>query len=76
MPLASEVELGEIVVRHADERPELLLKTNNGEFAVIPSSGAVASAISSAATVLEGAIQAVESKVQEANSGVSILENM
>jgi hypothetical protein len=74
MPLASEVELGEIVVRHADERPELLLKTNNGEFAVIPSSGAVASAISSAATVLEGAIQAVESKVQEANSGVSILE--
>ena len=66
MPLASDVELGEIIVRHADERPELLLKTNNGEFAVVPASGAVASAISGAITVLEGNVNSTIADVNEA----------
>ena len=68
MPLASEVQLGEIVVRHADERPELLVKTNNGDFAVIPASGAVASAINSAVSEAEGNFNTSISEMQESLS--------
>ena len=68
MPLASEVSLGEIVVRHADEKPELLLKKNNGDFAVIPDSVAVASAITNAVNVSESNFNSAISDVKKAFS--------
>ena len=68
MPLASEVALGEIVVRHADEKPELLIKKNNGDFAVIPDFVAVESAITNAVTVSEGNTNAAIANVKEAMS--------
>ena len=68
MPLASEVAFGEIVVRHADEKPELLIKKNNGDFAVIPDFVAVESAITNAVTVSEGNINAEIANVKEAMS--------
>ena len=68
MPLASDVAFGEIVVRHADEKPELLIKKNGGDFAVIPDSVAVASAITNAVTVSEGNINAAIANVKEAMS--------
>ena len=69
MPLAKDVHLGEIVVRHADEKPELLIKQTNGEFAVIPASGAVASAIASAIQVSESSIDGKISQVEGSLSG-------
>jgi hypothetical protein len=68
MPLASEVSLGEIVVRHADEKPELLLKKNNGDFAVIVDKVAVDSAITAAIAVSEGNTNDAIAKVKEAFS--------
>ena len=68
MPLASEVSLGEIVVRHADEKPELLLKKNNGDFAVIVDKVAVDSAITAAIAVSEGNTNDAIAGVKEAFS--------
>ena len=33
MPLSGDVKLGEIIVRHNDQKPELLLLKDNGSFA-------------------------------------------
>jgi hypothetical protein len=68
MPLASEVSLGEIVVRHADEKPELLLKKNNGDFAVMVDKVAVDSAITAAIAVSEGNTNDAIAEVKEAFS--------
>ena len=78
MPQASDVHYGEIVVRHNEQQPELLIKVNESEFGVIPGSGAVASAISVAVKnvtdYIDGEVDTLEGSIadlQEAVSGIS-----
>jgi hypothetical protein len=78
MPLASDVHYGEIVVRHNEQQPELLIKVSESEFGVIPGSGAVASAISVAVKnvtdYIDGEVNTIEGSIaelQEAVSGIS-----
>ena len=78
MPQASDVHYGEIVVRHNEQQPELLIKVNESEFGVIPGSGAVASAISVAVKnvtdYIDGKVDTLEGSIadlQEAVSGIS-----
>ncbi len=46
MPKLNEVDYGEIVVRHNEETPELLIKVSESSFGVFQASGAVQTAIS------------------------------
>ena len=78
MPQASDVHYGEIVVRHNEQQPELLIKVNESEFGVIPGSGAVASAISVAVKdvtdYIDEEVSTIEGNIadlQEAVSGIS-----
>ncbi|MBP3629990.1 MAG: hypothetical protein J6J23_00685, partial [Clostridia bacterium] len=78
MPQSSDVHYGEIVVRHNEQQPELLIKVNESEFGVIPGSGAVASAISVAVKnvtdYIDGKVDTLEGSIadlQEAVSGIS-----
>ena len=48
MPSGSSVDYGEIVVRHNEEAPELLIKVGTDSFGVFQASGAVKSAIDKA----------------------------
>ena len=56
MPQAADVQLGELVVRHATDRPELLIKKDNNEFATFVDSGKVQSMITTSSTDLQGKI--------------------
>ena len=56
MPQAVDVQLGEIVVRHATDKPELLIKKDNNEFATFVDSGKVQSMITALSTDLQGQI--------------------
>lgn len=75
MPVASDVHYGEIVVRHNEQQPELLIKVSESEFAVIPGSGAVASAISVAAKnvtdYVDGEVNTIESSITSLQKTVS-----
>ncbi len=64
MPLVNDVQLGEIVVRHNNDKPELLIELNNGKFAVFQASGAVQTAITTA----------VNGAKSELNTDISNLE--
>ena len=54
MPSVNDVQLGEIVVRHNNDKPELLIELNNGKFAVFQASGAVQNAITTAVNSAKG----------------------
>ena len=75
MPVASDVHYGEIVVRHNEQQPELLIKVSESKFGVIPGSGAVASAISVAVTnvtnYIDGEVNTIESSITELQTAVS-----
>ena len=75
MPQASDVEYGEIVVRHNEQQPELLIKVSESEFGVIPGSGAVASAISAATKgvkdYIDGEVNTIEGNITELREAVS-----
>ena len=64
MPNGSDVHYGEIVVRHNEEAPELLIKVGEESFGVFQASGAVKttidSAVSTAKSELTGEISALE----------------
>ena len=64
MPNGSDVHYGEIVVRHNEEAPELLIKVGEDSFGVFQASGAVKTAIdtaiSTAKSELNGEISALE----------------
>ena len=62
MPLATDVKKGEIVVRHSDEKPELLILTDNGEFATFIDKNAVSGMLVTEVTRLDNAITTVDSK--------------
>ena len=65
MPLSGDVKLGEIIVRHNDQKPELLLLKDNGSFAKFIDSVAINTLIDSAKTNLEGQIDAVVSNLEQ-----------
>ena len=75
MPKASDVDYGEIVVRHNEQQPELLIKVSESKFGVIPGSGAVASAISVAAKnvtdYIDGEVNTIESSITSLQKAVS-----
>ena len=62
LPLATDVKKGEIVVRHSDEKPELLILTDNGEFATFIDKNAVSGMLVTEVTRLDNAITTVDSK--------------
>ena len=55
MPASGDVALGEIVVRHNDDKPELLIRKNNGSFATFIDSGAIETIV----TDINGEVNAV-----------------
>jgi hypothetical protein len=59
MPLSGDVRLGEIVVRHNDAKPELLILKNNGEFSNFIDKAAIEVLINTAKVDLQGNIDAV-----------------
>ena len=65
MPEAVDVQLGEIVVRHATDKPELLIKKDNNEFATFVDSGKVQSMITTSSTNLQGQITAISNNLTE-----------
>ena len=64
MPQAVDVQLGEIVVRHATDKPELLIKKDNNEFATFVDSGKVQSMITTSSTDLQGKIDAISNNLK------------
>ena len=77
MPIAGNVDYGEIVVRHNAENPELLIKVGDDSFGVFQASGAVKTAINSAVSTakseLNTNISNLESKVDKF-SGATVAE--
>ena len=65
MPQAVDVQLGEIVVRHATDKPELLIKKDNNEFATFVDSGKVQSMITTSSTDLQGKIDVVSDNLRD-----------
>ena len=66
MPATSAVEFGEIVVRHSQENPELLIKVQSGEtqtFAKFIDASAVAKAISDAQADVTSDIQEISGSI-------------
>ena len=63
MPASGDVALGEIVVRHNNEKPELLIEKTNGTFATFIDSGAVENAIAVAQTTVEGQVSSLSGSV-------------
>ena len=77
MPNAVDVHLGEVVVRHNDETPELLIKTNNGEFAKFVDSKAVETVVNTAKNNLQDVIDDVDAKADaNANAISALTENV
>ena len=73
MPNAVDVHLGEVVVRHNDETPELLIKTNNGEFAKFVDSKAVETVVNTAKNNLQDVIDDVDAKADANATAISAL---
>ena len=77
MPSGSDVDYGEIVVRHNEEAPELLIKVGEDSFGVFQASGAVKTAIdkavSDAKSTLDTNISNLVSKVDKF-SGATVAE--
>ena len=61
MPQVEDVALGEIVVRHATDKPELLIKKDNNEFATFIDSTSISGKLDTLKTYIEGQIDSLES---------------
>ena len=64
-PLSGDVKMGEIVVKHNDEKPSLVILKNNGEWAEFIDENAIETKLSATTKNLEGQIDAVESNLEE-----------
>lgn len=69
MPSGSDVHYGEIVVRHNEENPELLIKVGDNSFGVFQASGAVKTAIETAVSTAKSDLNKDISALQESLSG-------
>ena len=63
MPLATDVKKGEIVVRHSAEKPELLILTDNEQFATFVDKTAVSGMLATEVSSLTNKIDAVDGKL-------------
>ena len=61
MPQVEDVALGELVVRHATDKPELLIKKDNNEFATFIDSTSIDGKLETLKTYIEGQIDSLES---------------
>ena len=61
MPLSGDVQLGEIVVRHATDKPELLIKKDNNEFATFIDSTSISGKLETLKAYIDGQIDSLES---------------
>lgn len=69
MPVGSNVDYGEIVVRHNAESPELLIKVGESSFGVFQASGAVKTAIDSAVSTAKSELNTDISNLQKSLTG-------
>lgn len=69
MPNGSDVHYGEIVVRHNEEAPELLIKVGEESFGVFQASGAVKTAIDSAVSTAKSELNGEISALEQSLSG-------
>lgn len=69
MPNGSDVHYGEIVVRHNEEAPELLIKVGEESFGVFQASGAVKTAIESAVSTAKSELNREISALEQSLSG-------
>lgn len=69
MPNGSDVHYGEIVVRHNEEAPELLIKVGEESFGVFQASGAVKTAIDSAVSTAKSELTGEISALEQSLSG-------
>ena len=70
MPKLNEVDYGEIVVRHNEETPELLIKVSESSFGVFQASGAVQTAINTAVSTAQSTLN---TKVNSLSSATKTL---
>ena len=76
MPLSSEVQYGELVVRHNAEQPELLIKVADDKFATFVDVEAVAKKVNNSADSLNQTINAVSATVFTDYATKSALESV
>lgn len=69
MPNGSDVHYGEIVVRHNEEAPELLIKVGEESFGVFQASGAVKTAIETAVSTAKSELNREISALEQSLSG-------
>ena len=69
MPNGSDVHYGEIVVRHNEEAPELLIKVGEESFGVFQASGAVKTAIDTAVSAAKSEVNGNISALEQSLSG-------
>lgn len=69
MPNGSDVHYGEIVVRHNEEKPELLIKVGDNSFGVFQASGAVKTAIETAVSTAKSELNRDISALQKSLLG-------
>ena len=69
MPNGSDVHYGEIVVRHNEEAPELLIKVGEEAFGVFQASGAVKTAIETAVSTAKSELNGEISALEQSLSG-------
>lgn len=69
MPNGSDVHYGEIVVRHNEEAPELLIKVGEDSFGVFQASGAVKTAIETAVSTAKSELNREISALEQSLSG-------
>ena len=63
MPSQENLRLGEIAVRHADAKPELIIKLDSGEFATFADGQTVSGMVHTVNTGLAGRIDAAEGQI-------------
>ena len=71
--MPTDLRLGEIAVRHADNKPELIIKKNDGTFATFIDSGAVHTIVNKINldyTSLEGRVDATETNISALSASV------
>ena len=69
MPEGINVHYGEIVVRHNEENPELLIKVGDNSFGVFQASGAVKTAIETAVSTAKSELNGEISTLQQSLTG-------
>ena len=71
MPSKENIELGEIAVRHASTKPELIIKLDNDEFGVFEDKIAASGRVHTLNTVLSGEIDNLSGRIDDINDTIN-----